>query len=483
MITNLSIEKLRPHPNNPRKDLGDLTELADSIKANGIFQNLTVVSNDDDTYTIIIGHRRTAAAKLAGLKELPCAIVEMSEKDQLGTMLLENMQRSDLTVYEEAQGLQMMIDLGESVKSISEKTGMGKSTIYNRVKLCQLDKDKFKKGQERGATLEDYAKLDKITDPELKNRALDNIGTPNFENAVRIAIADEKYNEKLAKWETLLSTFAIRMAAFDCSKYESVQRLYMCDSEYNKFEVPEDSDTVEYYYIVGNDSWNRDNITIFKERTKSSLQEAQEKEEYRLKEEDRELRGKKLKELAISFSKAKADFIRNYTSNNNTAGMNLMRIVNLYILCTNSDNYWSGFTGCDRFKKLKDVCEYIGFDFDMYEEKLEKGDNLIQMIHYVPELGEKIQLEPEKFMLACLCLKIEYHTLENDKYIKTWDYYNESRALSLKEDKYISLFESLGYQMSDEERSLYDGTHELYIAEEDEEFLDEDDIPDFEEDE
>lgn len=64
-ITYISIDKLIPHPQNPRKELGDLTELADSIKANGVYQNLTVVEDGDDTYKIIIGHRRHAAAKIA----------------------------------------------------------------------------------------------------------------------------------------------------------------------------------------------------------------------------------------------------------------------------------------------------------------------------------------------------------------------------------------------------------------------------------
>ena len=68
-ITYISIDKLIPHPQNPRKELGDLTELADSIKANGVYQNLTVVEDGDDTYKIIIGHRRHAAAKIAGLTE------------------------------------------------------------------------------------------------------------------------------------------------------------------------------------------------------------------------------------------------------------------------------------------------------------------------------------------------------------------------------------------------------------------------------
>ncbi|MEG2624333.1 MAG: ParB N-terminal domain-containing protein, partial [Clostridia bacterium] len=86
MIRNISIENLYPHPQNPRKDLGDLTELAQSIKAQGVLQNLTVVpwnfveqdkgKWDDDYYRffVLIGHRRLAASKLAGLTDLPCAV-------------------------------------------------------------------------------------------------------------------------------------------------------------------------------------------------------------------------------------------------------------------------------------------------------------------------------------------------------------------------------------------------------------------------
>lgn len=88
-IVMIHIDHLFPHPDNPRKDLGDLTELADSIRAKGVLQNLTVIPSltNNEHYIILIGHRRHAAAKLAGLKELPCAIVEMSYEDQLATML------------------------------------------------------------------------------------------------------------------------------------------------------------------------------------------------------------------------------------------------------------------------------------------------------------------------------------------------------------------------------------------------------------
>ncbi len=150
ILVYLSVDKLYPHPDNPRKDLGDLTELADSIKANGIMQNLTVVPRfEDGTYTVIIGHRRLAAAKLAELDEVPCVIVDMTPQEQVATMLLENIQRSDLTVYEQAQGFQLMINFGENVETISAKTGFSQSTVRRRLKLTEFDQDKLKKSSRK----------------------------------------------------------------------------------------------------------------------------------------------------------------------------------------------------------------------------------------------------------------------------------------------------------------------------------------------
>lgn len=125
-LVYIDVEKLHEHPDNPRKNVGDVTELADSIRVKGVMQNLTVVRGQDGGYTVIIGHRRLAAAKIAGLKVLPCVIVDMDEREQVSTMLLENMQRVDLTAYEQAQGFQMMMDLGDTVDGIAEKTGFSK---------------------------------------------------------------------------------------------------------------------------------------------------------------------------------------------------------------------------------------------------------------------------------------------------------------------------------------------------------------------
>lgn len=204
-LTVIEIDKLHPHPQNPRKVIGDVTELAESIKANGILQNLTVVPNNDDwtDFTVIIGHRRLAAAKQAGLTELPCAIVEMSEKEQLSTMLTENMQRSDLTVYEEAKGCQLLLDLGDTVAEIAEKTGFSESKIRRRVKLCELDEEAFKESQIRQPTLADYDKLNQIKDIDARNKLLESIGTNNFDNLLYSAVKKQETEEEKEKIEKI----------------------------------------------------------------------------------------------------------------------------------------------------------------------------------------------------------------------------------------------------------------------------------------
>lgn len=216
MITNISIERILPHPDNPRKDLGDLTELAGSIKAKGILQNLTVVPLDPaqykkdigskraykGNYIAVIGHRRHAAAKLVGLDTVPCVVAFMDEMTQISTMLLENIQRSDLTYLEQAQGFQMMLNLGENVAGISEKTGFSRSTVRSRIKLLEYEPQKIQNAMTRGATLFDFAELDKVKDPELRNEVLDTIGTRNFKYALKTALKTEEETAKKASMPT-----------------------------------------------------------------------------------------------------------------------------------------------------------------------------------------------------------------------------------------------------------------------------------------
>lgn len=196
--------QLEHHPKNPRAAYSGIEELAESIKAKGIMQNLTVVKADNDKYFVVIGNRRLEAARMAGLAELPCAIAEMTEQEIVSTMLVENIQRSDLTVYEEAQGFQLMLDLGETVSTIAEKTGFSETTVRRRVKLTELDRDKLKKAsEERQISLTDLARLDEIKDIETRNKLLDVIGTNSFNYELSRAKDDEKRAGKEAMWREL----------------------------------------------------------------------------------------------------------------------------------------------------------------------------------------------------------------------------------------------------------------------------------------
>lgn len=183
-IVKISVENIYQHPDNPRKDLGDLSELSESIKKKGVMQNLTVIPGHwdekqewhEEGYTLIIGHRRCAAAKLAGVKELPCRIVEdMSKKDQVSTMLEENMQRNDLTIWEQANGFQMMLDLGETEAQIAEKTGFSKTTIRHRLNIAKLNQkelQKKEKDENFQLSLKDLYELEKIENVKTRDKVL-----------------------------------------------------------------------------------------------------------------------------------------------------------------------------------------------------------------------------------------------------------------------------------------------------------------------
>lgn len=174
-IVMLKRSQLHPHPDNPRKDLGDLEELKASIREHGIMQNLTVVPMNDDLedFKILIGHRRFAASE-GILFELPCVIAEgLSDREQVGIMLCENMQRSDLTFLEQAHGFQMMMDLGETVETISDKTGFSEATVKHRLEIAKLKQKSIDAAMENfQPTISDYIELEKVKDLKERNEIL-----------------------------------------------------------------------------------------------------------------------------------------------------------------------------------------------------------------------------------------------------------------------------------------------------------------------
>lgn len=136
----LEISKIKPNPNQPRRQFNEqeLNELADSIKQNGVLQPL-LVRKTGNYYEIVAGERRYQASKLAGLKEVPVIIREISDEDVFKLALIENLQRSDLTPIEEARGYRQLIkEKGLTQEELSKILSKSRSAITNTLRLLDL---------------------------------------------------------------------------------------------------------------------------------------------------------------------------------------------------------------------------------------------------------------------------------------------------------------------------------------------------------
>lgn len=139
--TLISINKIKPNKDQPRKyfDNEKIMELAESIKQHGLIQPL-VVKKDNEFYSIIAGERRWRAAKLAGVKELPTIIMDLSDEKLLEISLIENIQREDLNPIEEGKAYQRLLeDFKLTQEDLAMKIGKSRTAISNTIRLLNLD--------------------------------------------------------------------------------------------------------------------------------------------------------------------------------------------------------------------------------------------------------------------------------------------------------------------------------------------------------
>ena len=140
-MAEIAVEDIVPNPTQPRTEFDEaaLAELAESIRALGVIQPITVKRTGDGKYFIISGERRWRAARLAGLETLPAYIGEVDDTNLHAMALVENVQRQDLNAIEIALGLQRLIDeCGLTQDALSEKVGMKRSTVSNYMRLLKL---------------------------------------------------------------------------------------------------------------------------------------------------------------------------------------------------------------------------------------------------------------------------------------------------------------------------------------------------------
>lgn len=446
--TELPVNMIYPHPNNPRRDVDDITELAESIKANGIFQNLTVVwggkgveaahpdEDDPDGYTVIIGHRRLAAAKAAGLEMVPCMVVEMDEREQAATMLLENMQRADLTVYEQAQGFQMMLDLGETQEGIAKKTGLSKTTIRHRLKLLELDQEELRKAEERQATFADYIELEKIKDPEKKNEALKTIGTQNFKWKVNQIISQENAGENLKKNVVMLEEMGLKRIPYD-KRFGYRQIGYLTASEEPDDKKREElEDLIQTgdakYYTISSDAPEYAWVYIYTDASKQTEADKAAEAEKRRQEDRRRERDRKVSELEKQAADLRKAFVKDFA--------------NREFIPTITEAFL-GEAGLDDID-YEEVAEILDIDSEKYDswEAFLKG----------ADYRDRVKKHPESVMLAMLS------TINEGMYKTSLHDYEGRYQRNTRLENWYAILTRVRYKMSSDETKLLSGTHECF---------------------
>ena len=137
-IRMIPVDKIDPNPHQARLELGNIEELQDSIRSKGILEPILVRSKGS-RFEIIAGERRFIASKNIGLKELPCIDMDVEDNEAMEIALIENLQRKDLDIFEEADGLQALADIHSyHHQDISEKIGKARSTITEILSIARI---------------------------------------------------------------------------------------------------------------------------------------------------------------------------------------------------------------------------------------------------------------------------------------------------------------------------------------------------------
>ena len=472
-IKMIPIGDLMHHPENPRKDLGDLEELTASIKANGILQNLTVVADlQRAKYLVVIGNRRFEAAKAAGLVELPCVISDMDYKTQVATMLEENMQRQDLTVYEQAEGFQMMMDLGYTEKEIGEKTGFSTKTVKDRLKLTKLNKINFAKAVNKGATLLDLIEVTKLESKGDQNDVLKYAGTENFRKELMDALAEQEYRKNKSRLEPVVKEYMQEIP--DGERYES--KWERCYSDSFKLSGTEEElrkhveklkkryPDVPWVYTFW--KYQGGEIEFYHGKPKKEAEQVPEGE---LSERQKAIRrGKHLRYVKSFWEKAyelRKDFVMNYTVANGQSTSTIGKIMVRYALSNQIS--WSGEIGKNHDWNDKLIRELLKLPPEPVEVENREDPAKDKYLTVWEQIDGKSDTPLVRIMLVWAVAGGVFWPDGPDHGL--YDYHNgHYNKGSYLANGVVELYDFLvdcGYQLSDMEKQLLDGTHECYQPE------------------
>ena len=151
-VIQVDVNKIEPNPYQPRREFDDIDGLAQSIKQNGILQPLTV-RRTENGFQLVAGERRLRAAKMLGLESVPCIPMTITERNSAMLALIENIQRRDLSFFDEAEAIAKLIDFyGMTQEDAAISLGKSQPSVANKLRLLKLDKEVQEKISEYGLT-------------------------------------------------------------------------------------------------------------------------------------------------------------------------------------------------------------------------------------------------------------------------------------------------------------------------------------------
>lgn len=323
----------------------------------------------------------------------------------------------------------------EKLKGICEANNLSYVFIKNAypIKLLELNRDSFKKAEQRGATLSDFVELNKIEDLDARNKVLETLGTANFNREMQNALSDQKYQHRKAEWIEQLRQFAVENPDANYSTHAHVAGYGYWNTS-KDVEVPDDADSVAYCYKV-----SQNQIDLYKERDlgKENAETAKREE----KRQQEQLYKDQLSALTNYMFELRRDFV----------------------------------TQLSTAECKKHLGEIVRFAVDAFDSNYD-GELTIKLLGIAPPETDSIDLldylesvsvfndRPEKALLS-----LAYSAADdgsNGYWGWVWKPDCQSGGYGWEEngslDAIYTLLVALGYEMSDEEKALQNGTHAIF---------------------
>ena len=256
-VMDIPLGRIEPNPSQPRRyfDIEALAELAKSIDEYGVIQPITVQKKSDGRFIIVAGERRYRASCMAKKKTIPAIIVNISEEKSAEIALLENLQRKDLTFFEEAEGyLRLINEYDMTQEELSEKLGKSQSAIANKLRLLKLEDEVRQKIFDSGLSERHARALLKLPGRKTRERAVKiicerNLNVADAEKLIDKMSSGDAEKRRFDAFKTTLNDSTKRQMVF-CSTMNKAIGLLNKSGIETEIEQTEDIDKVRYTVCI-----------------------------------------------------------------------------------------------------------------------------------------------------------------------------------------------------------------------------------------